>query len=238
MLKRKFAMAPSAPSFDPHDPSKFDAYASSYRQHHASSIRTSGEPPEYFALYKIGCLERAGVPAHAKVLDFGCGTGNLTAPLSARMPHVHGYDPSPESLKVARERAPSATLHERIEDAPHDFEVAVLSGVLHHVSVPERLDLMKRVYDHLRPGGRVFVFEHNPFNPLTQHAVATCEFDDDAILLWPWELRRLLTSSGFSPVQLDYIVFFPKALARLRSAEPYLKRLPLGAQTLTVGARP
>ena len=81
------------------------------------------------------------------------------------------------------------------------------------------------------------VFEHNPLNPLTRRAVATCAFDDDAILLWPWEAKRLVASGGFSHTRLEYIVFFPRALAPLRPLEPKLAWLWLGAQVMVVGAR-
>jgi hypothetical protein len=83
----------------------------------------------------------------------------------------------------------------------------------------------------------VVVFEHNPLNPLTQKSVRDCPFDDDAILLFPWELRGLLARSGFERVRQDYIVFFPRLLRRLRPLEPKLGWLCLGAQTLTVAER-
>jgi hypothetical protein len=88
----------------------------------------------------------------------------------------------------------------------------------------------------LRPGGHVVVFEHNPLNPVTRRAVAACPFDDDAILLWPWQARSLLRRSGFDAVTLDYIVFFPKPLAFLRRLEPRLRGVALGAQQMLVGA--
>ena len=89
----------------------------------------------------------------------------------------------------------------------------------------------------LAPGGRLFVFEHNPLNPVTRRAVAACDFDDDAVLLWPWQARRVLRSAGLRDVRLDYIVFFPRSLARLRPLEPRLAWLPLGAQVMVVGSR-
>src|SRR5882757_9681316 len=68
--------------------------------------QTSGESPTYFAEYKLKCLERLG--AKEPVLDFGCGIGNLTEQLVKTYQRVHGYDPSSESLELAKPRAPSA----------------------------------------------------------------------------------------------------------------------------------
>jgi len=218
---------------------KFDRVAHEYSQLHAQNISASGEPVEYFAQYKIDCLRRLGVPSGARVLDYGCGIGNLTSLLVGNFATVTGFDPSAGSLDLARQRLPETLF---VDDPAllHDasFDVAVLSGVLHHVPVAERQALLVDVLRKLRPGGRVFVFEHNPYNPLTRRAVDTCPFDDDAILLPPREVRALLRGAGFASVAQDFIVFFPRALKLLRPLEPALSSFPLGAQTMTVAARP
>lgn len=217
---------------------KFDDYAASYDSLHQQSVAASGEPTEYFALYKLACLDRIGAPKDAPILDYGCGIGNLTEPLARAFRDVHGFDPSAKSLEVAQRRAVGASLHATTAAIPDDhFATAVLSGVLHHVRPSDRLDLLRTVRRKLRPGGRVVIFEHNPINPLTRKAVADCPFDDDAILLWPWEIPRLLEDAGLGAVEREYIVFFPRALSFLRALEPRLKRLFVGAQTMTVGTR-
>lgn len=217
---------------------KFNEYARGYTAAHARSVRASGEAPEFFAAHKVTCLERAGVRPTDSVLDYGCGTGSLTGLLARRFGAVAGYDPSADSLEVARQAAPSAAFYSDEYTIPTTrFDVAVLSGVLHHVPPPERLGVVSLVASKLKPEGRLFVFEHNPFNPLTRRAVRACPFDDEAVLLAPWELRRLLARSSLVQVQQDYVLFFPRPLARLRPLEPALRRCPLGAQTLTVGTR-
>ena len=80
------------------------------------------------------------------------------------------------------------------------------------------------------------MFEHNPWNPVTRRAVADCPFDDDAILLWPRELRSLFREAGYEDVRQDFIVFFPRSLALLRPLEPKLRWLFLGGQTMTIGS--
>lgn len=219
-------------------PQKFDEYVQSYTDLHAKSLAASGENPEYFARYKLECLKRLGAPQSEALLDYGCGIGNVTSCLATYFETVHGYDPSTQSLDAARGRMPKATFHSDPESLPDDhFTTAVMSGVLHHVPRPERLGLLEGLLSKLKPGGRLFVFEHNPLNPMTQRMVKLCEFDDDADLLWPWDVRNLLRRSGFSSVRLDYIVFFPKLLGALRPYEPRLRWLPAGAQTLTIGTK-
>jgi SAM-dependent methyltransferase len=220
-------------------PQKFDAYADDYDKLHAASIADSGESTEYFAEYKLRRLLRLGAPRNEPILDFGSGIGNLTEKLVLEFSDVTAFDPSEKSREIGGKRVPRARQvgsEDELEDG--HFASAVLSGVLHHVPVVERRELLARVRRKLRPGGRVFVFEHNPLNPLTQRAVKRCAFDDDAVLLWPWSLRPLLENAGFSPVRVDYIVFFPRAFAALRPVEPYLRHVFMGAQTLTVGANP
>jgi SAM-dependent methyltransferase len=217
---------------------KFDEYAKTYDQLHNQSLSASGEPLEYFSAYKLACLKRLRAPQDGPILDYGCGIGNVTTPLAGWFREVHGYDPSPESLRVAREHAPGATFHDDAARVPDDhFATAVLSGVLHHVPKPERLGVLATVKKKLRPGGRLFVFEHNPLNPVTRHAVANCPFDDDAVLLPPWYARRLLREAAFANVRLRYIVFFPRLLALFRPLEPFLGWLPAGAQLMLTAER-
>ena len=215
----------------------FDDYAESYDALHAASIAASGESTEYFAQYKLECLLRLGLPRDQPILDYGCGIGNLTEQLVGHFRSVHAFDPSTKSLELARRRAPAVTFH---EDAaalpPRHFHAVLLAGVLHHIPLGERSALLQNVRERLAPGGKVVIFEHNPANPLTRRAVSSCPFDDDAVLLWPREAKRILRSAGYSQIRRRYIVFFPRPLARLRGFEPYLGWLPLGAQWMIVAS--
>ncbi|HMI88281.1 MAG TPA: methyltransferase domain-containing protein [Polyangiaceae bacterium] len=225
-------------TLEPPAPAKFDDCASTYDALHAESITASGESTDYFARYKLACLQRLGLRSQGAVLDYGCGIGNLTEHLVTSFSDVHAFDPSQKSLEVARRRAPTATFHESANDLPNArFEAVVVAGVLHHVPPRERPGLVAQLRQKLAPGGKLVVFEHNPLNPLTRRAVSACAFDDDAILLWPWEAKRLVASGGFVDTRLDYIVFFPRALAALRPLEPKLAWMWLGAQVMVVGAR-
>jgi SAM-dependent methyltransferase len=220
------------------DGAKFDAFAPDYVAVHQRNIALSGEQPVYFATYKLHCLERlVGAGFDLPVLDYGCGVGMVTEQLCTRFSDVHGYDPSGESLSAARARASAAHFHGEVADVPDaHFGLIVMSGVLHHVPPSEREEVLAHAVQKLRPGqGRLVVFEHNPLNPLTRRTVAMCPFDDDAVLLWPWEASRLLKRSGLCEVRLRFIVFLPRVLSSLRWLEPRLGAVPLGAQVMVVG---
>jgi SAM-dependent methyltransferase len=211
---------------------KFDAYAQDYGFLHQQSVRFSGEDVEYFARYKLDCLTRLG--AEGPLLDFGCGVGNVTKVLGQTFADVTGYDPSEDSLRLARQRVPRARFSSDLGSLKDGhFGVVVLAGVLHHILPAERDPVLLNVRRKLRPRGRIVIFEHNPNNPVTRRAVRDCPFDDDAVLLPAAEVRERLRRAGFRAVMQDYIVFFPKVLSLLRPLEPRLRRVALGAQTMT-----
>jgi SAM-dependent methyltransferase len=217
---------------------KFDEVATQYDEIHAKGMSLSGEPSGYFAQYKIDRLKRLGVAADASVLDFGCGVGNITELLVQNFSSVVGYDPSVGSLEVARKRLPGVTFYSDVNLLPKSqFDVVVLAGVMHHVPPAERNAVISQARDALKVGGRLVVFEHNPYNPVTRRVVDNCPFDDDAILLPPRELREIFAKADLAHVKQVFIVFFPHALAFLRALEPAIGFFPLGAQTMTVGVR-
>jgi ubiquinone/menaquinone biosynthesis C-methylase UbiE len=224
-------------SFDPandHE-AEFDRVADAYDAQHRASIRASGEDPEYFSRYKADCLKRA--KAQGAALDFGCGIGNVTRHLAEVFGEVSGYDPSEKSLQLARKSCPQMRFSSNLNDFRQaSFKSIVLANVLHHVPPTERDAVLGSLKPLLAPGGRLFVFEHNPLNPLTRRAVRDCEFDQDAVLLRRAEVTSRLTRAGFSALESQYIVFFPRALAPMRPLEPRLSWLPLGAQYM-VSAR-
>ena len=221
-------------------PAEFDQFAESYHRVHAENLRASGEQPEYFAEHKLSLVRRVlGEGFALPILDYGSGIGNLTSRLASAFPSVHGYDPSTECTRVARERAPSAQFHDHADALPErHFGAIILANVLHHVEPPDRPALLERIRTLLAPGGRLVVFEHNPLNPLARRAVATCPLDESAVLLYPWELTRSLRRARFESIRRDFIVFFPRPLAPLRPLERWLRGVPIGAQVCVTARSP
>jgi SAM-dependent methyltransferase len=218
---------------------EFDRYARSYDEIHARNLAPGGEPPAYYAAYKQGIVERIlGRGFSLPILDYGCGVGALTSLLSRSFRTVHGYDPSAESLRVARERARDARFFERPQALPRgEYGAVILANVLHHVAPADRPAFLGEVTALLRSGGALIAFEHNRLNPVTRTIVAACPFDEGARLLHSGELIRLLRGAGLRSIRRDYIVFFPRPLRLLRPLEPMLRWLPLGAQICVRGIR-
>jgi SAM-dependent methyltransferase len=220
----------------------FDHFATTYQQLLNDSVSLSGESVEYFADMKARYLQRSlGACFTGNILDYGCGVGMLTHFLVKQFPEcrVDGYDPSERSLsEIPAAIAMRGLFTNNLSKLRSDYDLVVLANVMHHVPPGERQELVSRLVSRMAPGGRLFVFEHNPLNPLTRRSVRLCPFDADAVLLWPGELRGYLSGAGLRLESRDYIVFFPRLLSWLRPLEPVLKWCAAGAQYVTAAALP
>jgi SAM-dependent methyltransferase len=117
------------------------------------------------------------------------------------------------------------------------FDVAFTACVFHHIEPDARRRWAAELARVVRPGGAVIVFEHNPLNPLTRMVVRRVPFDAGVKLLGGRETRRHLRAAGLHVSSPVYYGFFPRLLAALRPAEPWLRWLPMGAQYYVVGRR-
>lgn len=219
---------------------EFDQYANAYTDLVRTGIHASGEEPAYFAALKARYMAaRLGPRASSsplEVLDFGCGIGNSIPHLRDAFPaaRLHGVDPSSESIRLASEAHTNAMFSintdTAIPCADHSFDLIQVACVFHHIPPLFRLQWMKEIHRVLKPGGHVFVFEHNVLNPVTTWAVRNSPVDQDAILLPKHELLSLVRNAAFTHASSRYIVFFPAMLAFFRPMEPLMGWIPFGAQ--------
>lgn len=226
---------------------EFDQFADRYRQAMRDAQVFAGTPHEFYLQLKIDYLlamarRRLGAPASLRVLDAGCGIGLMSRLLVGKVASVVGVDLSSQSIERAAADVPGASFRvcspESLNCGDGEFDVAFASCVLHHVPPPARAGFAAEMARVVRPGGAVVIFEHNPLNPLTRLTVARCEFDRDAILLWPRETRRWLAGAGLCAAESPYLVFFPFRGAALRAVERRIAWLPAGAQYAVTALRP
>lgn len=213
---------------------EFDQYAVSYNRVLGESIPEGLYEDGYFAEYKVALMATIlGKKKPARILDFGCGAGRSLPYLEQHFPEAElwGYDVSSASLKVASGRAPRAKLFSdwNLIAAIH-FDAIIAANVFHHIPPEKRQSALTQCHDALVSNGQMFLFEHNPYNPATRWIFEHCPFDAEAEMLNLKTAINLAVQAGFQSEQHGYSLFFPRPLAFLRKLEPWLRRLPLGAQ--------
>ncbi len=136
----------------------------------------AGEIAEYYARFRRGyppaaldfLVDALGVGADDLIIDLGCGSGQLTIPLAARVRHVLGVDPEPDMLVHAR----AAARHHEVRAVSWmlgaDDDVPAVRGLLgagavaavtvsNAIHFTDSARLFSDLRDVLAPGGAVAV---------------------------------------------------------------------------------
>ncbi|MEX3954876.1 trans-aconitate 2-methyltransferase [Trinickia sp. EG282A] len=214
--------------------SEFDQFARDYDRVLGDSIPEGLNEDGYFAEYKVALMSKLlKCRQPRRILDFGCGAGRSLPYLERYFPNAElwGFDVSTDSLMVARERVPAAHLFSDWPQAASvRFDAIIAANVFHHIPRECRESALLQCYHALQTKGTMFLFEHNPLNPATRWIFERCPFDVGAEMLSLRSALQLTKHAGFQSEEHGYTLFFPRPLAFLRSLEPWLKSLPLGAQ--------
>jgi cyclopropane fatty-acyl-phospholipid synthase-like methyltransferase len=110
------------------------------------------------------------------------------------------------------------------------FDLIVAANVFHHISPDKRVGALSDCRKVLSDKGKMFIFEHNPYNPATRWVFERCPFDVDAEMLSKGSASRIAKQANLKITDSGYTLFFPAQLSFLRGLEKSLKMLPLGAQ--------
>ena len=192
------------------DSKGFDLWADGYDK----SVGLSDEENVYpFAGYRE-ILNRIYntvlVRKNAVVCDIGFGTGVLTSRLADAGCEVWGQDFSAEMLKIASRKMPSAHLFRgdfskglaaELCQNTYDFITATYS--LHHLTDPEKIELIKTMKALLKPDGAILIgdvmFE-------TRAELTRCreeagdEWDDEEIYIVTEELGSAIPNLEFTQI--------------------------------------
>ena len=224
--------------------SEFDKYAEDYDAILKNSTRLFGEETDFFAEYKVRDLfdyiTRENKPKEL-ILDFGSGIGNS-------IPWFRKYfkesslicaDVSSKSLEISSRRFPGKEKYLVLENGigmpDNSIDIIFATCVFHHIPKEEHLFWLFEMKRVLKENGVIFIFEHNPLNPLTRKTVSQCPFDENAVLISMNEFALKLKNVGFRKIDYSYRLFFPNQLAFLRPIEKYLRKVFLGAQYFIIG---
>ena len=143
------------------------------------------------------------------LLELGCGTGRVLAPLAAAGHRITGVDISPALLARAAAKLQEQVLHRAVQlveadlrtfDLPHkDFAFAfcVSNTLMHLTTADDQLAALHNAARHLRPGGRLLLDLFNPDLPRLFAVDGVTEladrWQDDATgaEVLKWSVRRL-----------------------------------------------
>jgi len=232
----------SSDSFD-----NFDEFATDYRQIHNENIKLTGADSQYFSEFKVKWLrDYYGKNEPLTILDLGAGDGTCLTYFSQYFPKTDltGIDVSEKSIAEAAARNIPKTLLQAYDGTQipfenNTFDLILVATVMHHIRFDLHKGLMKDALRVLKPGGKIFIVEHNPYNPVTMHMVNTCPFDVDAVLLKPGYSKKLLLETGFRTVTNYFTLFFPRGgfFKIFHFLEKYLSFIPIGGQYVSVGEK-
>lgn len=214
----------------------FDKHADSYEKQLTEDLKFFGEESNYFAEYKVRIVKECLKNKPINILEYGCGIGMNLQFLVNYFPNsnIYGCDISAKSIEVASKNNKSVNFFlledNEIQKYKDTFDIIFISNVFHHIEPPLRKKAISNINLMLKSDGKVFFFEHNPFNPVTRHIVNTCVWDTDAILLKPKESLDLFEEGGFKIIRKHYTLYFPAFLKFLRPLEKGLFFIPLGGQ--------
>lgn len=220
----------------------FDSHASNYEQALSDSLGIFGETSSYFAQYKLNILTEYIDQREVKsVLDYGSGIGSSIPFIRETFPdsEVWATDLSIKSLEILKTHYPFTQISDSLSLPERYFDLIFVSCVFHHIPIYHRSEVMNQLFRHLSPNGRLVVFEHNPYNPITRRIVSNCEFDDGVVLINNSSLKKLILNvSPKSTIKSGYCLFFPAFLTKLLRLEKFLRRLPLGGQHFVIAKNP
>jgi SAM-dependent methyltransferase len=206
-------------------------------------IRLSGEGMLFFIEGRLNLLQQRTreMGPVSRILDFGCGLGYASHRLRQMFPaaEITGADTSRNALEAARQKHGSPGVRfitvDELQNDPAKYDLCHVNGVFHHIPPAERPQALGLIHRVLRPGGRLALFENNPWNFGARMVMARIPFDRDAQMLSPLLTTDLLRQNGFQVVRTDSLFFFPRTLRTLRFTEPFLGWTRLGAQYLVLG---
>lgn len=168
-------------------------------------------------------LEAARITSEDRVLDFGCGIGNILIALAEWMPFrepLVGTDIAPALIALGKRELARASLGARVElqvapatRLPFDdsrFDLVLTSHVIKHLDAVALARAFSEVHRVLSPGGRFLLweFDRSPLSAPLFWSAALSGLPPPFHLRSREELGRALTAAGFHRVRRVPTGFF------------------------------
>jgi len=147
---------------------------------------------------------RPHLPAGGRVLDIGCGQGELVRLLAAGGFDAYGVDVSPEQVEIARssglDRVELGDFHAYLASSRGEWDGVVATDVLEHLARDEVVAAFDSVRAALRPGGVFAARVPNAVSPMGGHTM----FGDLTHETWftARSVCQLAAVTGFGAVEV------------------------------------
>ena len=196
--------------------------------------------------FGVELIKLLGPQPGEKILDLGCGDGELTLQLLARGAEVVGIDSSPDMVRAARARGVDALLMDAEQlEFEAEFDGAFSNATIHWIRHPELA--LEGVARALKPGGR-FVGEFGGYGNIAQLIDALDKVLDTYGLRVtnPWyfpdrdQFAALLGESGFREISTQLFPRPTELPGRIEDwlqffATDYLTAIPVGDRAAAIG---
>lgn len=157
-------------------------------------------------------IRQAAIPAHATVLDVGCGTGTLALLAKAQVGEhskVYGIDAAPEMIEVAQQKSHQQQCevdfrHAAIEALPFEdemFDVVLSSIMFHHLPDDLKRHGLAEVYRVLKPGGRLLIVDIQRPTNLVQRISMTLMLHGDMVV-GIQDISPMMKEAGYTNLQI------------------------------------
>lgn len=160
-----------------------------------------------------------------KVLDVGCGTGDLTIAAKKRAGStgtVCGIDASTEMIEVARAKVANAGIPiefrvepiEALSFADNTFDVVVSSLMMHHLPDDLKRDGLAEIYRVLKPGGHLLVVDMKRPTAIASRLLMTLLMHHGRMDTGVQDLPAILKAVGFTRIETGNTRFLPLGFVR------------------------
>ena len=175
--------------------------------------------------------EQADLQPARRVLEIGCGTGNLALMVKQARPQLEvvGLDPDPKALARADRKARRAQLELKLDRgfadelpyADSTFDRVLSSLMFHHLDADQRVPSLQEVLRVLRPGGSLHLMDFggdsHHLHGVSRLARRSHTLQDN----WDDRIPTLMREAGFSePTETGHLTKRIGRLTYYRATRP------------------
>ena len=214
--------------------------------HKKSLLGLSDMDFKYFIRYKLDIVKKKVSKNPKSFLDFGCGIGESSLYISKIFPNtkITGIDTCAFAIEACKKLNIKNSNFYNVDITQEEvldkkYDVILLLCVLHHIPQKSRAKILKILLNSLNKNGKIFIFEHNPYNPISLLIFNKSEIDKGCFMVSPRKLKLMIRNLNEKNIKIyptRYTLFLPrfKFLKKIFFLEKYLEKVPIGGQYYTI----